>query len=197
VTKYIGTKDVQIILASGSPRRRELLKGLGLEFQVIPADIDETLLASELPRDLVERLGITKAKAVSETYPDALIIAADTTVALGNQVLEKPRDKEENKIFIEHLQGRKHDVFTGHALIYKGRLEAVVKHSEVHFRPLTDEEIAAYVATGEGLDKAGGYGIQGRGAALIPHIVGCYFNVMGMSVAAVVELATKLGVRLL
>jgi septum formation protein len=191
------TKDVQIILASGSPRRRELLKGLRLEFQVIPADIDETPLVSETPRQLVERLSITKAKSVAEGYPNALVIAADTTVALGNQVLEKPKDKQENILFIERLQGRKHDVFTGHALIFKGRLEAEVKHSEVHFRSLTEGEIVAYVETGEGLDKAGGYGIQGRGAALIPHIVGCYFNVMGMSVAAVVELAAKLGVRLL
>jgi septum formation protein len=191
------TKDVQIILASGSPRRRELLKGLGLEFQVIPADIDETPLVSETPQQLVERLSITKAKSVAEGYPNALVIAADTTVALGNQVLEKPKDKQENILFIERLQGRKHDVFTGHALVYQGRLEAEVKHSKVHFRSLTKEEIVAYVETGEGLDKAGGYGIQGRGAALIPHIVGCYFNVMGMSVAAVVELAAKLGVRLL
>jgi septum formation protein len=188
---------MQIILASGSPRRRELLQGLGLTFQVIPADIDETPLASELPRALVERLSITKAKTIAKNYPDALVIAADTTVALGNQVLEKPKDRAENKLFIEHLQGRKHDVFTGHALVYGGRLESTVKRSEVHFRPLTEEEINAYIETGEGLDKAGGYGIQGRGAALIPHIVGCYFNVMGMSVAAVVELAAKLGVRLL
>lgn len=197
MTKNVAMKDMQIILASGSPRRRELLQGLGLTFQVIPADIDETPLASELPRDLVGRLSITKAKTISKDYSDALVIAADTTVALGNQVLEKPKDKEENKLFIERLQGRKHDVFTGHALIYQGRLESTVKHSEVHFRPLSKEEINAYVETGEGLDKAGGYGIQGRGAALIPHIVGCYFNVMGMSVAAVVELAAKLRVRLL
>lgn len=193
----VGTKDVQIILASGSPRRRELLKGLGLTFQVIPADIDETLLPSELPRELVERLSITKAKTIAKDYPSALVIAADTTVALGDHVLEKPKDKAENKVFIERLQGRAHDVFTGHTLIYQGGLESNVKHSEVHFRPLSEEEIVAYVETGEGLDKAGGYGIQGRGAALIPHIVGCYFNVMGMSVAAVVELAAKLGVRLL
>jgi septum formation protein len=191
------TNDVQIILASGSPRRRELLQGLGLTFQVIPADIDETPKPSETPRSLVERLSITKAKAIAKDHPDALVIAADTTVALGNEVLEKPKDKEENKVFIQRLQGRKHDVFTGHALVYKSSLEFLVKHSEVHFRSLTDEEINAYVATGEGLDKAGGYGIQGRGAALIPHIVGCYFNVMGMSVAAVVELAAKVGVRLL
>jgi septum formation protein len=189
--------DVAIILASGSPRRHELLKGLGLEFQVIPADIDETPSASETPATLVERLSISKAKAVAKIYPDALVIAADTTVALGDEVLEKPRDSAENKKFIERLQGRMHEVYTGHTLVYQGKLVSLVKRSEVHFRPLSDEEINAYVVTGEGLDKAGGYAIQGRGAALIPHIVGCYFNVMGMSVAAVVELAAKLGVRLL
>ncbi len=191
------TKDVQIILASGSPRRSELLKGLGLEFKVIPADIDETPLASETPEQLVTRLSVSKAKAVAEIYPNALVIAADTTVALGNEVLEKPRDQSENITFIERLQGRRHEVFTGHALVYQSKLESIVKRSEVHFRALTEDEINAYVATGEGLDKAGGYAIQGRGAALIPHIVGCYFNVMGLSVAAVVELAAKLGVRLL
>ncbi|MGL4610388.1 MAG: Maf family protein [Trueperaceae bacterium] len=191
------TSNVPIILASGSPRRRELLTNLGLQFEVIPADIDETQHIAELPSDLVSRLSISKAKTIAEQYPEALVIAADTTVALGKDILEKPKDRPENKTFIERLQGRSHDVFTGHALLYKGRLESLVQHSEVYVRPLTEEEINAYVETGEGLDKAGGYGIQGRGAALIPHIVGCYFNVMGMSVAAVVELAAKLGVRLL
>ncbi len=191
------TKDVRIILASGSPRRRELLTGLGLEFQVVPADIDETPLVSESPENLVKRLSISKAQAVSKLYPDALVIAADTTVALGNECLEKPKDLEENKKFIERLQGREHEVYTGHALVYQGKLESIVKRSEVHFRALSEHEINAYVATGEGLDKAGGYAIQGRGAALIPHIAGCYFNVMGMSVAAVVELAAKLGAELL
>jgi septum formation protein len=190
-------KAVPIVLASGSPRRRELLTGLGLSFQVVPADIDETPLASETPEQLVKRLSIAKVNAVAETFPDALVIAADTTVALGREVLEKPKDVAQNKRFIERLQGRMHEVFTGHALVYQGKLESTVKRSEVHFRPLSEHEINAYVATGEGLDKAGGYAIQGRGAALIPHIVGCYFNVMGMSVAAVVELAAKLGVKLL
>jgi septum formation protein len=191
------TKDVTIILASGSPRRRELLTGLGLSFQVIPADIDETPLVSERPENLVKRLSVSKAQTIAQSYPDALVIAADTTVALGQEVLEKPKDAAQNKIFIERLQGRMHEVFTGHALVYQGKLASIVKRSEVHFRPLSEHEINAYVATGEGLDKAGGYAIQGRGAALIPHIVGCYFNVMGMSVAAVVELSAKLGVELL
>jgi septum formation protein len=191
------TKNIPIVLASSSPRRRELLAGLGLSFEVVPADIDETLHVSETPEVLVGRLSTTKAQKVAELYPHALVIAADTTVALGDEILEKPKDTHENKTFIERLQGQKHEVYTGHALIYQGRLEHTVKRSEVHFRPLTDHEINAYVATGEGLDKAGGYGIQGRGAALIPHIVGCYFNVMGMSVSAVVELAAKLEIELL
>jgi septum formation protein len=189
--------NVPIILASSSPRRRELLKGLGLQFEVIPSDVDETRLAGELPEALVKRLSVMKAKAIAATYPEALIIAADTTVALGQEILEKPRDLIENKQFVRRLAGKTHEVYTGHALIYGGKLESLVKRSEVTFRQLSEEEIERYVATGEGLDKAGGYAIQGHGAALIPHIKGCYFNVVGLSVATVVEMASGLGVQLL
>ena len=186
-----------IILASGSPRRRELLKGLGLAFEVIPADVDETRLNDELPEALVKRLSVLKAKAVALKFPEALIIAADTTVALQDKILEKPKDLVENKQFIGLLSGNTHQVYTGHALMYRGRIESVVKRSEVTFRKLSEAEIDRYVATGEGLDKAGGYAIQGYGAALIPHIEGCYFNVVGLSVATVVEMAKALGVGLL
>jgi septum formation protein len=188
--------SVQIVLASGSPRRRELLKGLGLTFEVVPADVDETRGIDELPQDLVKRLSVMKAKAVAKSYLDALVIAADTTVALGHKILEKPKDSEENKAFIQMLSGQTHQVYTGHALMYRGRLESVVKGSDVRFRDLSQAEIERYVATGEGLDKAGGYAIQGYGSALIPHIEGCYFNVVGLSVATVVEMAHKLGVEL-
>lgn len=187
---------VPIILASSSPRRRELLKGLGLSFEVVPADVDESRHLDELPQDLVQRLSIMKVRAVATRYPEALIIAADTTVALKDRILEKPCDPEENKQFIRMLSGQTHQVYTGHALIYGGKLESVVKCSQVRFRTLSEVEIEAYVATGEGLDKAGGYAIQGYGAALIPHIEGCYFNVVGLSVATVVEMAKMLGVEL-
>ena len=189
--------NVPIILASSSPRRRELLKGLGLQFETIPADVDETRLAAEWPQALVKRLSVIKAKAVAEKYPNSLIIAADTTVALGQKILEKPKDLAENKQFIQRLAGKTHEVYTGHTLIYKDRLESVVKCSQVTFRALSEDEIDRYVETGEGLDKAGGYAIQGYGAALIPHIKGCYFNVVGLSVATIVEMASELGVALL
>lgn len=189
--------SIQIILASSSPRRRELLKGLGLSFDISPADVDETRLENELPQELVKRLSIVKAKSVAKKYPEALVIAADTTVALHDKILEKPTDINENKQFIQTLSGQTHQVYTGHALVYKGRLESVVKQSHVTFRKLSEAEIERYIATGEGLDKAGGYAIQGYGAALIPHIEGCYFNVVGLSVATVVEMAKALGVSLL
>ncbi len=189
--------NVPIILASSSPRRYELLKGLGLQFEIIPADVDETRLTDELPEDLVKRLSVLKAKVVALKFPEALIIAADTTVALQDKILEKPKDLLENKQFIGLLSGQTHQVYTGHALIYGGRLESVVKQSHVTFRNLSETEIDRYVATGEGLDKAGGYAIQGYGAALIPHLEGCYFNVVGLSVAMVVEMAKVLGVGLL
>ncbi len=189
--------SIPIVLASSSPRRRELLKGLGLSFEIFPANVDETRLEDELPQDLVKRLSVLKAKAVAEKYPKTLVIAADTTVALQDKILEKPKDLEENKGFIQMLSGQTHQVYTGHALMYKGRLESIVKRSEVTFRKLSEAEIDRYVATGEGLDKAGGYAIQGHGAALIPHIEGCYFNVVGLSVATVVEMAKVLGVELL
>jgi septum formation protein len=189
--------EIPIVLASSSPRRRELLKGLGLSFEVIPAEVDETKLKGESPEALVKRLSKIKAEAVAKKYPEALIIAADTTVALQDKILEKPKDLIENKEFVRLLSGNTHQVYTGHALIYKGQLESVVRCSQVRFRTLSEGEIERYVSTGEGLDKAGGYAIQGYGAALIPHLEGCYFNVVGLSVATVVEMAKVLGVELL
>lgn len=188
--------NIPIVLASGSPRRRELLKGLNLDFEVIPADIDETALSGEVPEALVERLSLEKARAVAHFHPEALVIAADTVVVLDAQMLGKPDDIAENQRFVERLAGRKHEVYTGHALVYGEAVQNLVKRTIVQFRPLSAQEIKAYVATGEGLDKAGGYAIQGYGAALIPHIEGCYFNVVGLSVSTVVALAADLGVNL-
>lgn len=185
-----------IILASGSPRRRELLAGLGAEFKVVSADIDETVQPGESPKALVTRLSKSKADVVAKEHPGALVIAADTVVVLDQEILGKPRNHAENRAYIQRLSGRSHTVYTGHALLYAGKAEVSVKTSRVTFRTLSESELDWYVATGEGLDKAGGYGIQGKGAALIPHIEGCYFNVMGLSVSATIEAAARLGVRL-
>lgn len=185
-----------LVLASASPRRSELLRGLGLEFTVAAADVDETVGAGETAQQLVARLSAAKAVAVAARYPDSLVIAADTTVVVDGQIINKPADEEENRAFIGRLAGREHAVFTGHALRLGVRGESVVVRTGVYFRSLTAAEIARYVATGEGVDKAGGYAIQGRGAALIARVDGCYSNVVGLSLPTVVVAAARLGVTL-
>lgn len=185
-----------LILASQSPRRRALLEGLGLTFTVSPAHIDETPNKGETPEQLVTRLCQAKALAVSEKHSDSLIIAADTTVALEDTFLEKPKDSHEKRTFIELLSGRSHTVFTGHAVVVASEISQRTIATSVHFRNLSPHEIDWYVATEEGLDKAGGYAIQGYGAALISEIHGCYFNVVGMSLAAVLDMCQQLGAPL-
>ncbi len=146
---------------------------------------------------MVERLSLEKACACQAALAqDALVIAADTTVVVGERVLEKPRDVAENRSFLRLLQGREHRVLTGHTLARAGRRETLVVDTKVRFRALDGGEIERYAASGEGLDKAGGYAIQGRGSALVAGIDGCYFNVVGLSVPTVVEAARRLGVRL-
>lgn len=185
-----------ILLASASPRRAQLLASIGLKFDVAAPDIDETPAAGEGPAALVGRLALAKVAALAVAYPDSLVIAADTTVALGGEILNKPADEGENRAFIERLAGREHEVFTGHALAFRGRTETAVVRTVVELRPLSDEEIARYCASREGLDKAGGYGIQGLGGALVSGVRGCYANVMGLSVVNVVMAARRLGISL-
>ena len=186
-----------LILASASPRRRDLLQNLSLTFDIIPADIDETPREGEAPDVLVNRLSTAKAATIASEHHDALIIAADTVVTLEGGLLGKPVDKEENRKFIEYHSGRTHRVYTGHAAQRGEEVAACVVSTEVTFRDLSEREISWYVATGEGMDKAGGYAIQGYGAALVSEIHGCYFNVVGLSVANLLELVKKLGVELI
>lgn len=192
----------RIVLASASPRRRELLAGLGLTFEVLPAEIDETAAEGEAPEAYVDRLAYQKARAVYErlgSMPEddpALVIAADTVVVVEDTMLGKPRDAEENRAFLDRLEGRTHRVATGHCLLFEDGCERVVRTTDVTFRALEPAERDRYVATGEGADKAGGYAIQGRGSALVDRIEGCYFNVVGLSVPAVVQAARSLGVAL-
>lgn len=187
----------RIVLASRSPRRQELLRALGLAFETAPSDVDETALEGETPAAMVDRLSRDKARACRDgREDDALVIAADTTVVVDGAMLAKPADEAENAAFLKRLQGRDHHVLTGHTLARGARQETRVVDTLVRFRALDDEEIGRYVASGEGLDKAGGYAIQGRGSALVASIEGCYFNVVGLSVPVVVDLARLLGVRL-
>lgn len=175
---------MNLILASGSPRRRELLTQIGLTFSVHPADVDETLDPAWTAREAVERLSARKAEAVAAEFPDDLILAADTVVSLDEKILGKPKTPEDAAAMLSALSGRSHKVYTGFTL---RRGEKTVTRSEataVTFRPLTRDEIAAYIATGEPMDKAGAYGIQGLGGVLITGIEGDYFNVMGLPICA-------------
>jgi len=187
---------MDVVLASASPRRAELLTGLGVRFESVAADVDESPLPGEAAAAMVERLGRAKADKVAAERPTALVIAADTTVVEGGAMLAKPLDADDNRAFLRRLSGRTHEVFTGHALAWGSRRRSFTVRTEVTFRSLTDGEIERYVATGEGLDKAGGYAIQGRGAGLVAGICGCYANVVGMSVAAVIDAARAWGIDL-
>ena len=195
-----------VVLASASPRRRDLLAALGIAARVLPADVDERALPGELPPVLVARLAAAKAGAVQarlaalrEGEPDdaaPLVIAADTVVVVDGEVLGKPSDEAESRRFVERLEGRSHVVLSGHCLWRGQRSRVRVERTVVTFRPLDDADVTAYVASGEGMDKAGGYAIQGRGAGLVERIDGCYTNVVGMSLPTVITLARALGVRL-
>jgi len=184
------------LLASGSPRRRELLGQLGLTFDVQAAELDEAVQPGEAPRRYVERLAREKAAAVRQRRPGAVVLAADTSVVVDDVILGKPgSEATAGAAMLRALSGRTHQVMTGVAVAGEA-VEAVVVTSDVVFRPLTDAEIAWYVATGEGADKAGGYALQGRAAAFISAIVGSSTSVIGLPLAESVELLRRAGVRL-
>ena len=186
--------DLKVILASQSPRRRQLLALVGIEHDVRPADVDESLVAGELPEHYAERLAREKAEVVGEAEKDALIIGADTTVVIDNIVLGKPLDVGDAERMLRMLSGRSHTVITAVAACWKGRTVSGVELVDVTFRPLDDDEIRQYVATGEPMDKAGAYGIQGHGATIVRRIDGDYFAVMGLSLVRLVALMRELGV---
>jgi septum formation protein len=185
-----------LVLASSSPRRADLLTRLGARFRVRASDVDEGLDEPD-PARLVEVLARRKAEAVSRLEPGVAVLGADTVVALEGRVLGKPRDRAENAAYLQALSGRWHEVHTGLALLGPG-LEAVgAERTRVRFRQLTEAEVEGYALSGEGLDKAGGYGIQERGMALVERIEGDYFNVVGLPVALLLELARRAGLELL
>lgn len=185
----------RLILASGSPRRQEFLRGLGLEFEVRPADVDEGPLPGEEPSRFVARLALDKARAVAAREPEAHILAADTIVVLGSELLGKPQDEAEAVAMLRRLAGRTHEVWTGFALCRGAEpLHQQAVRTEVTFTALSDELCRAYVATGEPLDKAGAYGIQGRGGFLVERICGSYSNVVGLPLAEVVSALLAFGV---
>lgn len=184
---------VRIILASQSPRRRELLTLIGIPHEVRPADIDETPLPDELPVPHAERLARAKAHALAEREPGAVVIAADTIVVIDGDILGKPRDADDARAMLARLSGRRHTVYTAVAVARGTQTESAVEAVEVTFRQLTAAEIADYVATGEPMDKAGAYGIQGYGATIVERVDGDYFSVMGLGLRRLVELLARVG----
>ena len=186
---------MRVILASQSPRRRELLSLVGIEHEVQPADIDETPWPDEAPVPHTERLARGKAQVIAARAPDALVIAADTIVVIDGAILGKPADIPEARAMLRRLSGRTHEVCTAMAVACGDRIESAVVRVPVRFRTLDDDTIARYVNTGEPMDKAGAYGIQGYGATIVEHIEGDYFAVMGLSLVTVVQLAERMGMR--
>jgi MAF protein len=186
--------EVHVVLASASPRRRDLLDLIGIRHTVSPADVDESLRLGELPEAYVERLAREKAETLAATNAGSLIIGADTTVVIDDVVLAKPQDTGDAERMLGMLSGRSHTVLTAVAVNYQGKTVSAVEIVDVTFRPLGEEEIRNYVATGEPMDKAGSYGIQGYGATIVRRIDGDYFAVMGLSLVKLVALMTEVGV---
>lgn len=184
-----------LILASASPRRRELLASLGLNFEVMTPEVDEKDLdVSTLgPREQVMALADFKGQSIAQTHPNALVIAADTIVVIENQVLGKPESREEAFQMLSQLQGSEHTVFSAIAVYYQGQKRIDALDTKVLMKPLTPEAVWRYIDTGEPMDKAGAYAIQGYGSVLIERIEGCYFNVVGMSLYLLDRLCQELG----
>jgi septum formation protein len=184
-----------IVLASASPRRQELLKNAGIHFVVRPANIEEIQHAGEAPVAFAERMARDKARAVRASVPDCVILGADTVVVAGDQVLGKPSDAEDAVRMLRLLSARQHFVITGVCLIRADFEDVRSEKTAVHFTPLTDAEIRDYVATGEPLDKAGAYAIQGRASRWISKIEGDYFNVVGLPVDLVWRMLREHGAQ--
>ena len=185
----------RVILASASPRRRELLGLIGIAHEVRPADIDETQHAGEVPVAYAERLARGKAAVIAAADPEAVVIGADTIVVVDGVVLGKPADADDAARMLRTLSARRHLVHTAVAVAFHGRSASGVESVDVTFRALSDSEIDDYIATGEPMDKAGAYGIQGFGATIVERVEGDYFSVMGLGLRRLVDLLTHVGLR--
>ncbi|WP_038089644.1 Maf family protein [Tumebacillus flagellatus] len=185
-----------LILASGSPRRKELLGGLGLTFDILVSEADESFAPGLSPVEIVQELAYRKASVVANTLSGGIVVGADTIVVCDDDILGKPSDAEDAKRMLRRLSGRSHTVYTGIALVdagEPGRMVRDVSGTEVRFKPLTDEQIDAYVATGEPMDKAGAYGIQGKASQFITGITGDFFTVVGLPVALLADRLAEWG----
>ena len=173
----------KIILASASPRRKELMELAGYDFEVICADIVEVVPEEAMPQEVVMSLALQKAQAVAAEHKEAVVIGSDTVVALDGKILGKPHSEQEACEMLRSLSGRTHKVFTGVAIVCGGKVKNFFDETDVEFYSLGDDEIKKYVATGEPTDKAGAYGIQGKGSVLVKRINGDFFSVMGLPIA--------------
>ena len=182
-----------LVLASASPRRKELLADAGFEFVISSSDIDETVQPDEAPADLVLRLAIAKAKLVAQKFPEHFVLGADTDVALGNKIFGKPSDKQQAVEMLKQLSGSTHNVLGAIALVNKQAdfCLSTVSETKVTFRDLSNDEIFAYADSPEPYDKAGGYAAQGIGAAFIKSIQGSYSNVVGLDLSETIVLFKK------
>jgi len=186
----------RVILASASPRRRELLRLVGIDHEVRPADIDESYLPGERPDAHAERLARGKAEAIAAVAGgNAVTIGSDTIVVVDGDVLGKPRDREHARQMLRRLSGRSHVVMTGVAVSWLGKTLSSVEQVGVSFRDLSDDEIDRYIDTGEPMDKAGAYGIQGFGATIVERVDGDYFAVMGLALNRLAALLRQAGLR--
>jgi len=184
-------RAVPLLLASGSPRRAELMRAAGFEFDVAPSDVDESPLPGERPRDYVLRLALEKARA-ARAAPGQVVLGADTTVVIDDAILGKPATAVEAADMLRRLSGRVHEVWTGVAVRRDGAEVSEVGVTRVEFAPMTPDEIAWYVASGEPEGKAGAYAVQGLASRFVTHIEGSYSNVVGLPVALVYQLLQRL-----
>lgn len=175
---------MSLVLASASPRRRELMQTAGLSFTVHVSKAEEHIEPGTAPQEAVMQLATQKALAVASECPKDLVIGADTVVVYNNQILGKPQDEADAFRMLQMLSGQTHAVYTGVCLVQNGQVEAFFEKTDVTFYPLSDAQIQSYIQTGEPMDKAGAYGIQGKGCILVQSICGDYFNVVGLPVAA-------------
>jgi len=190
---------IPVILASSSPRRRELLQGLGIPFTVLSSDVDESTSPELTPQEIVESLAQRKAREVAKNVSDGLVIGADTIVVLDGNVLGKPRDEADAFQMLQSLQGREHTVYSGVAIVdvKAGREEVAHRSTKVRIRSLTEHEIKAYITTKEPMDKAGSYAIQGIGATIVDSIEGDYFTVVGLPLNLMADMLSRFGVQIL
>ncbi|MEI7473911.1 MAG: Maf family protein [bacterium] len=190
----------KIILASGSPRRRELLSSLGLDFEVIKSDFEEDIENKAFSNELIITLAEEKVKdVIKKTNTPSIIIGADTVVIIDNQILGKPVDKKDAFKMLRQLSGRTHEVVTAIAVFdtIENKMKSEAVTSKVTFKALTDEEINNYIKTGEPMDKAGSYGIQAYGALFVSSINGCYFNIVGLSIQRLSVILKEFGINIL